>query len=135
MEINSFQEATARMFDCYGEAVAAFTQLGMQGEFKAVVSATVAPERVSHFLEIVYANHAEMPPSVKAAAADVGAFASEQGFYGLSADGRGMAMVAVLRGQKVKDAPLAMDRFKAPSVADGNAGTEPAATPPEVAPA
>lgn len=68
-----------------------------QQHLDAVVSSPVPPEKVSHFLELAYANGAALPKAVRDAAAEVGDIAWQNGFYGLGVDQRGQKMCAALR--------------------------------------
>lgn len=111
MQVTSFAEADGRILESYASAAAAFAALDMAEPFRKVVTSPIHPEKVSQFLEICYARRDDLPADVKEAAADVGAFAASMGFWELGVDGRGMKMVAVLRGEEVNDPPAPSERF------------------------
>lgn len=102
MTVQSFSDANVQIMQAYGAAASAAPDPAI---LDGVVGTPIAPELVSQFLEYVYANRAAMPPSVVAAAIDVGNFATANGFYGLGDDQRGFKMIKVLKGQTVTGAP------------------------------
>lgn len=125
MQVTSFAEADGRIFDVYASASAAFAAIDMTDKLREVVTSTVHPEKVSQFLELCYAFRTYLPADVLEAAADIGAFATSMGFYGLGTDGRGAKMVAALRGEEVTDLPEPAERFVPPPViAEEGAGDE-----------
>lgn len=67
-------------------------------QLTGIIAGVIAPERVSEFFEFGYANADLLDAATKEAFADVGAFATVNGFYGLGQDGRGRAMELILRG-------------------------------------
>lgn len=67
------------------------------------ITSVIAPESVSHFTEIVFANREEFTAPEQAAAADVAEFAAFYGFYGLGEAMRGNKIVAVLRGDPLPE--------------------------------
>ena len=75
-----------------------------QAQLDAIVSSPVPPEKVAHFLELAYAHGAALPKDLRDAAADVGAFASQNRFYHLDDDQRGQKMVAALRLARFRQA-------------------------------
>lgn len=123
MPVSSFADATFRMYAIYATAAPAFEAIGLAERFHAVISAPVAAERTSQFLELCYANRTALPADVLEAAADIGEFASNLGFYGLSVNGRGSNMVAILRGAVVENEPAAKGIYLPPAMT----GAEPPA--------
>jgi len=121
---NDFVQANTRMLDAYtalvpvlsgGENQASLDQL------TAILSGVIPPERVSEFAEFGYAKADLLDAAAKEAFADVCAFATMNGFYGLGADGRGMAMERILRGQDLPEgveAPEPSSKY-VPPVATG----------------
>lgn len=122
MFVDSFPAADAVILNTHAEAIEAFDALGLADRYMEVVTAG-APQKVSHYLELAYANSTDLPPGVIAAAADIGVYAASMGYYGLGVDGRGAKMVAVLRGETVEDAPAVDGRFL-PPVADASSVQE-----------
>lgn len=124
MDINDFSAANLAIMQAYPAVIDA---LGDDAEavqqFNAVASAVVQPERVSQFFEFIFARHETMPAAVKAAAADVGHFASINRFYGLGVDRRGELMERVLRGGSIPSgvsAPAPIERYQPADVPEPN---------------
>lgn len=111
MQVTSFADADQLILTTYAAAAAAFTTLDKLELYQSVVTATTHPEKVSQFLELCYAQREHLPQNVLDAAADVGAFATTMGFYGLGQDERGIKMVSALRGEEVQDLPEPVERF------------------------
>ena len=89
-------------------------------QLTGIIAGVIAPERVSEFFEFGYANADLLDAATKEAFADVGAFATVNGFYGLGQDGRGRAMELILRGKplpKGMTAPTPSPKYAAPTQA------------------
>jgi hypothetical protein len=116
MPVSDFAQADGRILDIFATASEQFALLGLGDCFRRVVTQTVHPAKVSHFLEICYANRAGLTSEVLQAAADVGAFAAAHDFYGLGEGQRGLRMVQVLRGEAVEVEPPVDGSFLPPAI-------------------
>lgn len=101
-----FIGANTLMLNTYAALAVQLT--GSEGEealaqLTAIMAGVVPPERVSEFFEFGYAKADLLDASAKEAFADVGAFATINGFWGLGANGRGMAMEQILRGEALPE--------------------------------
>lgn len=98
MPIVDYSEVNQKLFSVYGEAIAAFSELGLEVEFSKIVTTPIEPEKCSQFFELCYANKDDLPEAVIDAAIEIGEYATALRFYGLGADGRGVAMLAAMSG-------------------------------------
>lgn len=113
MKVNSFADANLLIARNYAAMSAA-----LGGEAKAaldaVVGTPVMPEKVARFLELAYAQGDRLPKALREAAADIGDFATANGFYGLGEDRRGAKMATALRKARFargKGDPKPLERF------------------------
>lgn len=116
---NDFIQANSLMLTTYTALAAqlAGDHQGALDQLTAIMAGIIQPERVSEFFEFGYANADLLDAATKEAFADVGAFASMNGFYGLSVNSRGMAMGMILRGQALPegvDAPEPSAKYAQP---------------------
>lgn len=126
-----FVSANTRMLEAYATISAQFAEQAQGAELTqltAIMAGVVPPERVSEFFEFGYAKADLLDSAAKEAFADVGAFATVNGFYGLGQNGRGMAMERILRGEPLPDGvepPEPSTKYAPPTIA-------PAPIPPAV---
>lgn len=93
-------EANALMLSTYASIAAslAVDHQDALDQLTVVLAGWIPPERVASFFEWGYAHAELLDSTTRAIFADVGAFATIYGFYGLAADARGVLMEMVLRG-------------------------------------
>lgn len=119
-----FVSANTRMLEAYATISTQFAEQAQDAELAqltAIMAGVIPPERVSEFFEFGYAKADLLDSAAKEAFADVGAFATVNGFYGLGQNGRGMAMERILRGQDLPEgveAPEPSSKY-VPPVATG----------------
>lgn len=96
-------EANALMLSTYASIAAslAVDHQDALDQLTVVLAGWIPPERVASFFEWGYAHAELLDSTTRAIFADVGAFATIYGFYGLAADARGVLMEMVLRGQEL----------------------------------
>ncbi len=94
-----FVSANGRMLEAYA-ALAPSLAVAQPGAFEqltAIMTGVIPPERVSEFAEWGYAKRDLLDAPAKEAVADVCAFATMNGFYGLGENQRGMRIETMLR--------------------------------------
>lgn len=106
MNVTSHIDVNQVVMSVYPEALAFFQGAGLGTQFSHVVSTPICAEKASQFFELCFANHADLPDSVKQAGIDVGVFATDMGFYGLWTDNRGYGMLEAMRGAGDGPEPL-----------------------------
>lgn len=101
-----FIQANSQMLEAYAAVHAQLTGGDNQADLDkltSIMSGMVPPERVSKFFEFGYAKADLFDAGTKAAFADIGAFATMNGFFGLNVNSRGIAMEMILRGQELPE--------------------------------
>lgn len=99
---NDFVQANTLMLTTYMTLAPQLSGAGHQAaldQLTGILSSVIPPERVAEFAEFGYAKADLLDAAAKEAFADVCAFATANGFYGLGQDGRGMAIERLLRGK------------------------------------
>lgn len=108
--------ANALMLSTYASIVAslAVDHQDALDQLTVVLAGWIPTERLARFFEWGYAKADLLDETTRAAFADVGAYATLNGFWGLTADDRGLLMERVLREQELpsgKEPPLPSPRF------------------------
>lgn len=106
-ETTSFEKANRLILDVHQQALQFFESIELSNEYLRVINSPIPPEKVSHYVELVYANINENPPQeILDTAASISAFATSLGFYGLSENDRGFNITKALRGLGVSSSSL-----------------------------
>ncbi len=97
--IADLPSANLAIAKAYPALVAALPDAADQQLLDRIVSMVVLPEKLSALFEFGYARADLLPAELKALVADVGSYATLNGFHGLGDDNRGAGMQMVLRGE------------------------------------
>lgn len=117
MPVTTHTEARSAMmlfYASYGPAADTEEKGVIAGKILEIASKMVMPEASSQFAEFVYARADEFTDEQRELAADIAAWAGNEGFWGLGVDMRGSKIAAVLRGQEVADPPSPSAEFTPP---------------------
>ncbi len=111
-----FVSANSRMLEAYAALAPtlAATEPAAFGQLTTIMAGVIPPERVSEFAEWGYAKRDLLDAPAKEAVADVCAFATMNGFYGLGENQRGARIEAMLRQgslPKGTEAPEPSNKF------------------------